>query len=75
MTQVLTGHGCFGEYLCQIKQEYITQCHHYQGRDTVQYMLADCPAWDELRRVLVNVVGPDLSLPVLIPRIIGSDEV
>ncbi|XP_011144287.2 uncharacterized protein LOC105186049 [Harpegnathos saltator] len=28
MTQVLTGHGCFGEYLCRIGKERITHCHH-----------------------------------------------
>ncbi|XP_071574715.1 uncharacterized protein [Temnothorax nylanderi] len=28
MSQVLTGYGCFGEYLCRIGREYTTQCHH-----------------------------------------------
>jgi len=75
LTQVLTGHGCFGEYLCRIKRERTAQCHHCQeGRNTAQHTLADCPVWDELRRVLVNVVGPDLLLPTLIPKMIGSDK-
>jgi len=37
LTQVLTRHGCFGEYLCRIKRESITACHHCGAdRDTAQ---------------------------------------
>ncbi|XP_071652993.1 uncharacterized protein [Temnothorax longispinosus] len=28
ITQVLTGHGCFGEYLCRIERERTTEYHH-----------------------------------------------
>ena len=28
MTQVLTGHGCFGEYLRRIRKERTGVCHH-----------------------------------------------
>ncbi|XP_076393337.1 uncharacterized protein LOC143265395 [Megachile rotundata] len=35
MTQVLTGHGCFGEYLCRIGKESATACRH---------CAAPCPA-------------------------------
>ncbi|XP_024882469.1 uncharacterized protein LOC112461458, partial [Temnothorax curvispinosus] len=27
-TQVLTGHGCFGKYLCRIWKKADTRCHH-----------------------------------------------
>jgi len=27
-TQILTGHGCFGDYLCRIGRERTTRCHH-----------------------------------------------
>jgi len=75
MTQVLTGHGCFGEYLCRIKQERTTQCHHCtEVRDTAQHTLAECQEWEGLRRVLVDKVGPDLSLPVLVMKMTGSEE-
>ncbi|XP_011152747.2 uncharacterized protein LOC105191210 [Harpegnathos saltator] len=37
-TQVLTGHGCFGEYLCRIGKERTTQCHHCDAdHDSVQH--------------------------------------
>jgi len=45
LTQVLTGHGCFGEYLCRIKKEDTPRCHHCgAARDTAQHTLAECPA-------------------------------
>lgn len=63
MTQVLTGHGCFGEYLCRIKKERTTACHHCEEAvDTAQHTLAECPAWVEERRVLTDIVSGDLSL-------------
>ncbi|XP_077262576.1 uncharacterized protein LOC143897647 [Temnothorax americanus] len=45
--QVLTGHGCFGEYLCCIGKEITTRCHHCdEERNTAQHTLEDCPAWE-----------------------------
>ncbi|XP_032687427.1 uncharacterized protein LOC116851766 [Odontomachus brunneus] len=45
LTQVLTGHGCFGEYLCRIGKERTTHCHHCAAdRDTAQHTLAECQA-------------------------------
>lgn len=75
LAQVLTGHGCFGEYLCRIRREDTTQCHHCQeGRDSAQHTLAECQAWSVLRRDLCNEVGDDLSLPVLVQRMLGSER-
>ncbi|KAG5324763.1 PO14 protein, partial [Pseudoatta argentina] len=47
-TQVLTRHGCFGEYLCRIGKEPNARCHHCDGDwDTAQHTLEACPAWRE----------------------------
>jgi len=45
LVQVLTGHGCFGEYLHEkARREPTTQCHHCaEVRDTVQHTLEECP--------------------------------
>lgn len=45
-TQVLSGHGCFGDYLCRIGRECTARCHHC-GRnwDSAQHTLEHCPAW------------------------------
>jgi len=54
MVQVLSGHGCFGEYLHRIpKRERTTQCHHCEEvEDTAQHTLEHCPAWADERHVL-----------------------
>ncbi|GAB1869108.1 Reverse transcriptase [Camponotus japonicus] len=74
--QVLTGHGCFGEYLHEkARREPTTQCHHCEEeRDTAQHTLADCPAWDAQRRVLIATVGGDLSLPAIVSQMVESED-
>ncbi|KAG6439879.1 hypothetical protein O3G_MSEX001170, partial [Manduca sexta] len=74
---VLTGHGCFGEYLCKIVgTEVSAVCHHCGNcpRDTAQHTLESCPAWDEERSALVSVVGGNLSLPAVVASMVGSRE-
>ncbi|KMQ88117.1 reverse transcriptase, partial [Lasius niger] len=57
LTQVLVGHGCFGEYLHKIGKELTAQCHHCdEKRDTAQHTLEFCPAWAEERRALTDKV-------------------
>ncbi|XP_029157038.1 uncharacterized protein LOC114929630 [Nylanderia fulva] len=75
MTQVLTGHGCFGEYLNRIGKERTTRCHHcgYQW-DTAQHTLENCVAWAGERVELVATIGRDLSLPAIVQKIAGSKK-
>jgi hypothetical protein len=45
MTQVLTGHGVFGEYLLKIQREVTSISHNCQEEeDTAQHTLERCPA-------------------------------
>ncbi|KAL0852222.1 hypothetical protein ABMA28_000440 [Loxostege sticticalis] len=76
LTQVLTGHGCFGAYLAQIGRELTGRCHHCDGReeDTAQHTLESCPAWAREREDLIAVVGGDLSLAAVVARMAGSRE-
>nr|XP_032512483.1 uncharacterized protein LOC116766651 [Danaus plexippus plexippus] len=76
LTQLLTGHGCFGRYLCQVVQkEPTTTCHHCRVEDdTAQHTRQVCPAWNEFRADLVQIVGPDLSLSALINSMVGNEE-
>ena len=61
VTQVLTGHGCFGEYLHRIGTEESPQCHKCGAElDTAQHTLEDCPAFDELRAKLKYEIGEDI---------------
>jgi hypothetical protein len=62
MTQILTGHGVFGEFLLRIGKETTSICHHCQlGEDSALHTLMSCPAWEELRRVLRTEVGGDIG--------------
>jgi len=46
LTQVMTGHRCFGDYLRRIDRERTTACHHCDILcDTAQHTFADCGAW------------------------------
>jgi len=75
LSQVLTGHGCFGKYLCRIGKEHTTGCHHCAaGLDSAQHTLEECPAWEDERRVLTEVLGPDLSLPALMRAMVERDD-
>ncbi|XP_078051324.1 uncharacterized protein LOC144477475 [Augochlora pura] len=75
VTQLLTGHGCFGEYLCRIAREATAVCHHCGAdMDSAQHTLEVCPAFAALRRVLVAEIGVDLSLPAVIGAMPGSER-
>ena len=75
-TQVLSGHGCFGRYLCRIAREPTEACHHCDSspRDDAQHTLEACPAWAEERSSLCAAIGNDLSLPGVVRAMVGSDQ-
>ncbi|CAH2087261.1 unnamed protein product [Euphydryas editha] len=75
-TQVLTGHGCFGDYLCRTAQrELTTECYDCGAAvDSAQHTLEVCPRWAALRQGLTSVLGGDLSLPSVITAMLGDDE-
>ncbi|KAJ0175991.1 hypothetical protein K1T71_008165 [Dendrolimus kikuchii] len=74
LTQVLTGHGCFGRYLCRLGREATSGCHHCDtgDEDTALHTLRECPAWTEQRRELVAHTGFDTSLPAVVRTMVGS---
>jgi hypothetical protein len=76
VTQVLSGHGCFGEYLCNIGKERTSRCHHCAAdRDSALHTLAYCPAWVEERRVLIAMVrGGILSPGSLVKLLLDGEE-
>ncbi|XP_076302361.1 uncharacterized protein LOC143220626 [Lasioglossum baleicum] len=60
ITQVLSGHGCFGEHLHMIRKEVTPECWHYGAEvDSAQHTLVDCSAWMPVRRELQRLVGWD----------------
>ncbi|XP_026317347.1 uncharacterized protein LOC113228302 [Hyposmocoma kahamanoa] len=62
LAQVLTGHGCFGKYLCMVGRERTTVCQQCGcAEDTAQHTLL---AFDE----------HDLSLPTVVRGMVGSER-
>lgn len=75
LVQVLTGHGCFGDYLHRIKREVSPVCHECgAAQDSAQHTLEECDAWSRQRRSLVAEVGRDLSLPSVVKAMLDSDR-
>lgn len=71
--QVVSGHGCFGDYLhCKARRERTTRCHHcdVEDRDTAQHTLEHCLAWAPERRVLVDAIGGDLLLTAVVSAMV-----
>jgi len=74
-TQILTGHGCFGEYLRKIGKNATGVCQHCGAEsDTAWHTLARCPAWGEERRILVAHLGGDPTLSGLLSLMLRSKE-
>ncbi|XP_046964201.1 uncharacterized protein LOC124533080 [Vanessa cardui] len=75
LTQVLTGHGCFGEYLCRIGREATAVCHHCgANQDDAQHTLEACPAWTAERQVLVQQIGQNLSLRAVVSAMLRRES-
>jgi hypothetical protein len=75
MTQVLTGHEVFGEYLHRIQREVTAICHHCEEEtDTAQHTLEFCPAWAEPRRVLRLAIGERLAPEAVVEAVMRGPQ-
>ncbi|XP_048001431.1 uncharacterized protein LOC125238201 [Leguminivora glycinivorella] len=76
LTQVVTGHGCFGHYLHRIGREPSTQCLDCGVEDdTAQHTLEECSRCPVERAALVAATGlVDLSLHSVIGAMLSSER-
>lgn len=75
LAQVITGHGCFGDYLCRTGREATARCHHCAAaRDFAQHTLEECLSWGVERGVLRAAIGQDLSLESVLTRMLEDDR-
>lgn len=76
LTQMLTGHGCFGKYLHQVAGREATPVCHGCGAavDTAHHTLAECVVWAPQRRTLVAVLGGELSLSTVVRKCVDSES-
>lgn len=71
-TQILSGHGCFGQYLMKIKKEPSSACHHCPAIvDDAAHTAFECPAWNEERIELQNAIGIPVNVNSLVPAMLS----
>lgn len=57
MTQIMSGHGCFGVYLHKIGKEATKSCHHCSSpEDDAAHTLFVCPAWEVDRSMMTDAL-------------------
>jgi len=63
LTQFLTGHGAFGQYLCRIGKRENPFCRYCKTTkiDTAIHTLLECPRWITLRQQAAKTLGKDLQ--------------
>lgn len=73
LTQVLTGHGCFGAYLKRIGKRTTEECHHCgDAVDDVEHTLFRCAAWTQQRTRLKEALGGDNDNEVSAEQMVSS---
>lgn len=73
MTQVMSGHGCFGTYLQRIRKEATSSCHHCVCLvDDAAHTLLECPAWDAERAAMNATIKAQLRADNFSEVILGS---
>nr|XP_026497219.1 uncharacterized protein LOC113401501 [Vanessa tameamea] len=75
LTQLMTGHGCFAKYLCEVvgREPSMVCLYCDDGAvDTAEHMRAECPAWAGPRAALFTAIGCDISLPALVRKMVAS---
>ena len=71
VTQIITGHGCFGEYLRRTGAEKTASCHHCDAElDTAQQTIAEFIAFEEQRGRLIAVIGRSLTPAAIVDAIL-----
>jgi len=73
ITQLLTGHGCFGTFLSRIKRLDDATCP-FCGLcdDSPDHTIAECTEWFDERCSLMGAIGPDLLLSNIIREICSN---
>lgn len=66
LTQALTGHGCFPEYLKRFRKKDSEECWFCEHAvDDVYHTLFTCDAWAERRRTCSSTVGEEITQAIL----------
>lgn len=71
LTQVLTGHGCFNQYLERFKRKNTRNCNYCGEPDDVEHTVFRCPRWGGDRDACWAITGtqtPDTLVSTMLER-------
>jgi hypothetical protein len=77
LTQVLTGHGCFGAFQRRIGKKPTEECHHCgELVDDADHTLFECAAWTQERTRLEEALGDktEVSPEKMVPSMLQNNE-
>lgn len=73
ITQLLSGHSCFGKYLQRIDKEATSACHHcWVALDDARHTMFDCEVWETERNILYLRLGGKITITTLAETIMGD---
>ena len=76
LTQVLSGHGCFRQYLHRFGHAESAACPSCANtEETAEHVLFDCPRFTEARNDMMAVSGRDTTPDNLVRRMCSQEEV
>lgn len=61
LTQILTGHGCFRDYLYNMGKDTDDGCEYCERLDSVAHTMFECPNWQEPRERLTQSLEEPLG--------------
>ncbi len=75
LTQFLTGHGCFREYLFKYKHDDSPYCPTCTGVvENVEHIFFECPRFGDTRQVLTEIVGHRITPENVLNAMLKSEE-
>lgn len=75
LTQLFTGHGCFGNYLLRIGKVATAECEHCGAPDdTARHTFFECPTWNREREALRESAS-SLECSSIVGEMLKSKEV
>jgi hypothetical protein len=75
LTQVLTGHGCFGRYLHRIGKAESPNCWYCEEvEDDVEHTIFHCPRWRDVRGTTYQTLGKHLTPDCLVTEMLRTEE-
>lgn len=74
LTQVLGGHGCFGEYLKRFKIKTGSECIYCSEEDTVEHTVFQCKRWEIERMEVEATLGMVLDADNIADKMLEEEQ-